>query len=74
MTQLDPNGGTFAERSAAAAGETTFVDPTPDADKATENSTFAERAAARKSRKAVDGGSDAVEDKAVSKSRTAKKS
>ena len=65
MTKPDPMGSTFAERVAAAKGETKFADPTPALPADAANTTFAQRA----------GGSKAItesENKAV-KSATSKR-
>ena len=73
MAKPNPMGATFAERAAAASGKDSFKDPTPKAEDAEPNSTFAERAKAAKktSSKAVD--SDGAENKAVAKKTAAKK-
>ena len=72
MTKPNPSGSTFAERAAAAAGESSFADPTPANAEPQENTTFAERAKGGKaSAKQVD--SDGAENKAVAAKKTAKK-
>ena len=66
-------GATFAERKAAAEGKSTFVDPTPAAGEADENTTFADRAKAGKKASAKQVDSDAAENKAVAKKATSRK-
>lgn len=75
MTKPNPMGSTFAERAAAAAGESSFTAPETDPQKAPPNTTFAERAKAAKktSSKAVSE-DDGAENKAVAKKSASKKS
>lgn len=72
MTKPHPTGGTFAERAAAAAGESSFKAPATDTVEAQENTTFAERGG--KGVKAVEPDSDGAENKAVAKKAASKKS
>lgn len=72
MAKPDPMGATFAERAAAAAGQSSFTDPRQDPAEAEDNSTFGSRAPTKKaSSKAVK--SDDAEDKAVSSGRSSAK-
>lgn len=68
MGKPNQQGATFAERAAAARGDKDFVDPRPAATEVQENSSFATRA------KAVKVDDAAVEDKAVKKAASSKKS
>jgi hypothetical protein len=69
MAKPNPMGGTFAERTAAAEGKSSFDAPEVVLPGEFENSTFAERAKA--AAKNVDA--ESVEDKAVAKKTTSRK-
>jgi hypothetical protein len=71
MAKPNPMGGTFAERTAAAEGKSSFDAPKVDLPGEFANSTFAERTKTNK--KAVDAEDDGAENKAVAKKSAAKK-
>jgi hypothetical protein len=73
MAKPNPAGATFAERAAAAAGKSSFTDPTPKPEDVEENATFAERAKAAKKTSSKAVSSDSAENKAVAKKSASKK-
>jgi hypothetical protein len=73
MAKPNLMGATFAERAAAAAGVSSFEDPTPENPEPQENTTFAQRAKASKKSNSKAVASESTENKAVAKKTAAKK-